>query len=58
MQLQSALGAESSVSFQGCVAKICRGTKILNEVISKFKKALKHSVQVVLDEKDSDECAI
>jgi len=28
------------------------------EVISKFKKALKHSVQVVLDEKDSDECAI
>jgi hypothetical protein len=27
-------------------------------VISKFKKALKHSVQVVLDEKDSDECAI
>jgi len=31
---------------------------INNEVISKFKKALKHSVQVVLDEKDSDECAI
>jgi Carboxypeptidase regulatory-like domain len=28
------------------------------EVISKFKKALKHSVQVVLDEKNSDECAI
>ena len=28
------------------------------EVISKFKKALKHSVQVVFDEKDSDECAI
>src|SRR5215813_9075446 len=28
------------------------------EVISKFKKALKHSVQVVLDEKYSDERAI
>src|SRR5215470_20246869 len=28
------------------------------EVISKFKKALKHSVQVVFDEKDSDKCAI
>jgi len=28
------------------------------EVISKFKKALKHLVKVALDERYSDECAI
>jgi hypothetical protein len=43
------------VQFYGTISD--QLTKIY-EVISKFIKALKHSVQVVLDEKDSDECAI